>query len=844
MDGLCSEGLHLLSHGGKIISFSCERDAASDSSGTVELIFRSFSLEPEGNAPLKAAAQGAVVISRKVAAQVDIVKCKCAIDVRRRVRTPCILVTKKRGDRFHYILLTLSSSNQLEPRIKFKPPYQMKGDVCILQGPTVLWRHEDSVFYTSLRAEGVRKIPMEMSHCLFGELSFYKGQVFVLGLQKPSDQSAKQSTSPTLGYFLEDGQVFDGTVVLPHPYLCITQCMLALSSEREGGVLKCAVIAATSHKQLVYFENGVARDACQLPYDHVEGLQVVNTGRNGCLFVVLFKRGDVCAVWKETFQIAALWSGVSSVHVDDFLGCGTDQMLLLFRDQGVARRPADKFLITDLCGISFSCGQASEALKTTPSPQENYLLTLQALESRLQSGLIVLQDLQRDVSVKEGVIQQSVQVLTDVLSGRETQLTQHEQEGLVALWDSGDESRDETADDRVEDSPGASPEPQIEKLWHRFTEDRMVVGVILTAGSAIPATGVSLSLLTETGQSSAPAVIQTQSQAFWLPACRPSTPPLSSSSSSTSAFAFSQPAAKRSRQHVASDDPRARRLAVTAMTKLAPLLTSGCVKCCVMLHYTRGADALSPVSKRAPVVLHCGQVAVDIHSVFQKPLLKNPLIKTDEVREDLLSLLTVLDRWVLHIDSPDYSLGDMDGWIQKRAGCQKVEVSPQYLLLDSPEPSAAMLLHWHQITPFQGELSIHSSQLQMLRFLDSLRAFLPASCAVRPVKSARSRSTAQTLALALENEVLSLRKCAASLAREREEGDEGRAGPEEPPEPGSVEGLRRCREAWRRDVERSRTRLSALVDVGKYREMIRIVSDVQTDGDLAALLYAQRTLFS
>uniref|UniRef100_A0A3Q3B3R3 FA complementation group B n=1 Tax=Kryptolebias marmoratus TaxID=37003 RepID=A0A3Q3B3R3_KRYMA len=363
---------------------------------------------------------------RKVAAQVDIVKCKCAIDVRRRVRTPCILVTKKRGDRFHYILLTLSSSNQLEPRIKFKPPYQMKGDVCILQGPTVLWRHEDSVFYTSLRAEGVRKIPMEMSHCLFGELSFYKGQVFVLGLQKPSDQSAKQSTSPTLGYFLEDGQVFDGTVVLPHPYLCITQCMLALSSEREGGVLKCAVIAATSHKQLVYFENGVARDACQLPYDHVEGLQVVNTGRNGCLFVVLFKRGDVCAVWKETFQVCPN-SQVCLLHVDDFLGCGTDQMLLLFRDQGVARRPADKFLITDLCGISFSCGQASEALKTTPSPQENYLLTLQALESRLQSGLIVLQDLQRDVSVKEGVIQQSVQVLTDVLSGRETQLTQHEQ---------------------------------------------------------------------------------------------------------------------------------------------------------------------------------------------------------------------------------------------------------------------------------------------------------------------------------------------------------------------------------------------------------------------------------
>lgn len=140
-----------------------------------------------------------------------------------------------------------------------------------------------------------------------------------------------------------------------------------------------------------------------------------------------------------------------------------------------------------------------------------------------------------------------------------------------------------------------------------------------------PATGVSLSLLTEMGQSSEPAVIQTQSQAFWLPACRPSMP---SPSSSSSAFALLEPAAKRSRQRIAGDDPHTCRLAVTAMTKLAPLLTSGCVKCRVVLHYVQEADALSPGSKPTPVVLHCGRVSVDIQSVFQKSLLKNPQIKT------------------------------------------------------------------------------------------------------------------------------------------------------------------------------------------------------------------------
>lgn len=312
MEGLLSEDSyqysHLLSHGGKIISFSCKRSSALNVSGTGELIFHSFSFEPEGNAFLKAA-EGATVVSSRRAAQVDIVQCKCATDVQKRVRTPCILVTKKseRGERVHYCLLTLSNSNQLEPRIEFKLPYQMKEGAYILQGPTVLWRHENSVFYTSLQAEGVRKIPIDMSHCIFGELPICKGQVFALGLQNLPDQfSTKQPTSSTLGYFLQDGQVFDGTMVLPRPYICITQCMLVLSAEREGNVLKCAVIAATSYKQLVYFENGIAKDTCQLPYDQAEDIQVIDTGRNGCLFVIFFKQGDVCAVWKETFQVCAI----------------------------------------------------------------------------------------------------------------------------------------------------------------------------------------------------------------------------------------------------------------------------------------------------------------------------------------------------------------------------------------------------------------------------------------------------------------------------------------------------------------------------------------------------------
>ncbi|XP_035797332.1 Fanconi anemia group B protein isoform X2 [Amphiprion ocellaris] len=741
MEGLLSDDLyrnpHRLSLHGKIILFIRKRASATNDGERSELIFCSLSFERGDNAFLKAA-DGAAVISRRRSDHVDIVKCKCATDAQERHTTACVLVTKKseKGHSFQYSLLTLSSSNRLEPCIEFKLSYQMKENVYILQGPTVLWTHEDSVFYTSLQAGGVKRIPIQFSHMVAAEFPLHKGQIFVLGLQNLSEKSLiKQSTSQTVGYFVQDGLVFDGSLILPHPYIRITRCIFVLKADRVDGALKCTLVAATSKQQLVYFENGTVKEICQLPFEQPDNIQVVDTGRNGCLLVISFHQGHVCAVWKETFQIASFWSGVSSVHSDDFLGCGTEQMLLIFKDQGAEGQQLEKFLITDLCGLSYSRGQDTEAPKTSSPPAENYLLTLQALESRLQSGLIVLQELQREVRVKDRILQQSVQVLSDVVSGRETVLTQHEQEGLTALWDCDDESKDEVLDDKMQHMPTVSSKPHIDKLWHRITEDRMIVGVILSSDSSRPVSTLSLSILTEASQSSTPAVIQTRSQVFWLPAPCPS--------SSSSASTFSEPAAKRSKQHNASrpNDLNTCRLAVTAVTKLTPLLNSGCVKCRVMLHYIQRQDAFALLSNPTPAVLHCGQVALDINDDLQSQLLKNPQLKTDEVREDLLSLLAVLDRWVFHIDSPDYSLGDIDGWIQKRVGCKKIEVSPEYLLLNSSGPSALMLLRWHQITPFQGELSVHSSQLQMLQFLDSLLAYLPASCSIQSVKGVRESGT-------------------------------------------------------------------------------------------------------
>lgn len=229
--------------------------------------------------------------------------CKCAYNCQKRVGTPCVLVLKKskNDENFQYSLFTLSS-DRLELCLQFRLPYDMRKNVCILSGPVVMWRHAGGVFFTSLQAGAVKSLPVQVSHAVLGELPLRKGNVFVIGVQELSNT---QSVSQYPGYFIENGQTFDGNMILPHPYISITQCMLILSAEKTDSntVLQSAVVAATSQQQLVYFENGMVKDACKLPFEQPNNIQMVDAGWGGCMFVVSFQQGHACAVWKETFQV-------------------------------------------------------------------------------------------------------------------------------------------------------------------------------------------------------------------------------------------------------------------------------------------------------------------------------------------------------------------------------------------------------------------------------------------------------------------------------------------------------------------------------------------------------------
>lgn len=294
----------LLCFSENIFLLKCHRTTESNDRkvGDLTLVFCRMSYNREKNAFVKAA-EGALALGGGISSRMAILMCKCVYNCQKRVNTPCILVLKKseNEENFQYSLFTLSS-DRLELCLQFRLSYEMRKNVCILRGPAVMWKHAGGVFFMSLQTGAVKSVPVQLSHAVFGELPLRKGSAFVVGVQELSNT---QPASQNPGYFIENGHTFDGNMILPHPYISITHCILILSAEKTdcNKLLQSAVVAATSQQQLVYFENGMVTNACKLPFEQPNNVQIVDAGKCGSMFVVSFQHGHACVVWKETFQV-------------------------------------------------------------------------------------------------------------------------------------------------------------------------------------------------------------------------------------------------------------------------------------------------------------------------------------------------------------------------------------------------------------------------------------------------------------------------------------------------------------------------------------------------------------
>lgn len=77
------------------------------------------------------------------------------------------------------------------------------------------------------------------------------------------------------------------------------------------------------------------------------------------------------------------------------------------------------------------------------------------------------------------------------------------------------------------------------------------------------------------------------------------------------------------------------RLALVAVTDVAPLLTSGCVRCPIMLHYSTKEPSGSPPGDGARVSQYCGRISVDLRDIstgkLQPRLLQDSRLNTGQV---------------------------------------------------------------------------------------------------------------------------------------------------------------------------------------------------------------------
>ncbi|XP_073701260.1 Fanconi anemia group B protein [Garra rufa] len=290
-------GIKMLAVKGEVLAFQCKTHRKGS-----EVSFNSLSFDRDSQS-FSVRDRNSSSIHKDSSAEMDIVHCCSTLDVQQRQKVPCVLLRlcKKRTSAFKYKLYSISTSTDAKLHAEFALPYEMRDNISIVHGPTLVWSHENSVFYVSSQTGGVKEVPISIRVNFIGELPLRRRKIVIQGVQNvPGDQSNVQNKL----YYIEDGRSFNSVCLVPDAYSSVIQCMMVLSAEEVDDCLRSTVLAATSMKQLVLFENGLPRDVCLLPYEQPMNIQIVHTLKNECLIVVTFNQGNICTVWKDTFQVS------------------------------------------------------------------------------------------------------------------------------------------------------------------------------------------------------------------------------------------------------------------------------------------------------------------------------------------------------------------------------------------------------------------------------------------------------------------------------------------------------------------------------------------------------------
>ncbi|XP_077199302.1 Fanconi anemia group B protein [Paroedura picta] len=765
---------------------------------------------------------------------VEMIHCSCISDIRTGILLPCILMKKIKKNSIKYILLLLHNLNKFELVFHFKLDYELKEPIKLLNGPTVLWSCAQNIFYISPQTCTVLCAPVQFSSIKWvGEV---RGEgIVILGTRTPclseedDDKSPAESEavmwgSECLAYAVEKQKVLTGASFLPHAYSSVVSCVHICRAEELRNKLRTSLVAVTCKSQLIVFQDGLPKDVQKLPYDKPCSIQIAAVKGSNDLVIVSFSSGEVCSVWKDSLQIASCWQNVKSVLTDDFIGIGTDQVLVFPETESISEKWTT-FQITDfgknnyMSNISCNNDLPSAEEEEEEEEEENRFFTIKALEARLQAGFTSTNELQRHLQLKKRVLMKSCDALIDLVQGREHSFPSAEKEGLVSLWDDTQKPFDNGISTSAKDQ-----EQFVEEIWYRVVDDSLVIGIKLMESFDLQLPGVTLSLLMDHKYPS-----------FFPTKCLCSVFKLKKAplAESTSHWPL-QPMPKRIKLNYQSgkeghggsswikvDGVKA----FTAVTALSPLLAFHQVWCRVLLQAKRNSQ------RNKAQTLSCGKILLSMEEISTgKHSINLENCRHAGSVKDIVALCAVSHKRSFQIISHDCMLTRVTTWLREQMECSPVEEYPDFKFCCKNGSLYGTLFSWNLETPFEGTLTVFCRhQTALFQCLHSLFGLLPPGCKIKPLRLRRKKVLAEHLALALEKEMLSLRlslSCALSQTESSlpldDEGSE---------ETGSVPAVQQFREAFKKEQKQSILGMNRTVGGTFYRRIILDVSEAQLNSD-------------
>ncbi|XP_002194500.5 Fanconi anemia group B protein [Taeniopygia guttata] len=787
--------------------------------------------------------------------KIEIICCSCTTDSRTGIILPCILMKKKKRNSIKYFLLLLHSSNQFEPSFYFKLDYELKEDIRLFAGPSLLWRHANKLFYISSTTHMVQSAPVHLSSVVWTGEIVGEGTV-VLGIRPaflPETEGSDGFSvsdraiwgSEFFGYVIQSQKFLTGTCFMPHAYSRVVSSVYVCRSERLRKQLRISLVAITQKNQLVWFQNGTPKGVCELPYEKPCSVKPALTSSSDLLFAVSFASGNSCVIQRrDSLQVASKWQKVKCVLVDDFIGSGSEQLLLLFKDDSNTD-VLSTFKITDLGEVNYSSDinykydvPAAEGL------QENGLLTVRALETRLQAGWTSVRELQQHLGLQKRVILESCRALRDLVEERTHILPNSKEEGLVSLWDDVENPPDSLSKER---SASQVPEHFTEELWQRVVDDSLVVGVKLTESFCLSLSDVSLSLVMDQDFSSVSPIIKCQSKIIKL-------------NKALSALAVSssqiEPPPKKMKLDLDRKNDLQKKIpksssriqldgakTVTAVTSLSPLLAFHRVSCVVLLHARKQNDQNDSLQQSKKITILCGKILLSLEDIsngrYSIKMLRSNSYCTGSM-EDILAVLAVSVRFSFQIVSCDCTLTPVSSWLLGEMECTPFKECQDNIFCHKAGNVHGTIFNWALKNPFEGVLTIFCRNLTVLfQCLHSLTRVLPPSCSVKLLRSGSRRVLTGHLALALEKEMLTLKnslflketKAENSLTWRNESGKKIDNAPL-----ASLldteEGVRQFRKKLQNEREESVRSMNQTMNGALYQKLALKIAEAQLSSDM------------